>query len=68
MPMISKIMLDGAEIRIESRELIVRGELTRLPWRAFDVLLALAEHPGEVVAKEDLLCSIWGGRLSTDPT
>ncbi len=61
MPMTSKILLDGAEIRIASRELIVRGELRRLPWRAFDVLLALAEHPGKVVAKEDLLRSVWGG-------
>src|SRR6201996_9215861 len=59
--MASRIFLKGTEIRVESRELIVQGDLRRLPWRAFDVLLALAERPGEVVTKEDLLRRVWGG-------
>lgn len=38
--------------------------LTRLE---FDLLVALAEHPGEVVTKEDLLRRVWGyaGRART---
>jgi Tol biopolymer transport system component/DNA-binding winged helix-turn-helix (wHTH) protein len=62
----SKVIWEGVEIRRDSRELIVRGEVKRLPWRAFDVLLLLADHAGEVVSKEQLLQTVWGGAAIDD--
>lgn len=59
--MASKILLQGAEIRLDSREIVVGGILRRIPWRAFDVLLVLADTPGQVISKEDLLQKVWGG-------
>lgn len=59
----SKIRLGEVEIRRDSRELLVQGEARRLPWRAFDVLLVLAERPGEVISKEELLRTVWGGQF-----
>src|SRR5262249_37743268 len=62
----SKVNWEGVEIRRDSRELIVRGEVKRLPWRAFDVLLLLVDHGGEVVPKEQLLRTVWGGAVVDD--
>jgi predicted ATPase/DNA-binding winged helix-turn-helix (wHTH) protein len=52
---------DGWEIRPRQRMLIVHGELVRTGSRAFDVLLALAQRPGQVVGKADLLDAAWPG-------
>ncbi len=57
----SKISLSGVEIHLDSRELVVRGKVKRLPWRAFDILLVLVENAGAVVPKEQLLKQVWGG-------
>jgi DNA-binding winged helix-turn-helix (wHTH) protein len=35
------------------------GEPLPLTPKCFDILLALVEHPGEVLVKEELLESIW---------
>jgi Tol biopolymer transport system component/DNA-binding winged helix-turn-helix (wHTH) protein len=59
----SGIQLQGVEIHPESREVVVRGEVKRLPWRVFDVLFALAERAGSVVPKEELLQSAWSGAI-----
>ena len=59
----ARIELQGVEIHPDSRELVVHGEVKRLPWRAFDVLLALTERAGGVVPKEELLQSVWAGAV-----
>jgi DNA-binding winged helix-turn-helix (wHTH) protein/dipeptidyl aminopeptidase/acylaminoacyl peptidase len=57
------IVLHGVEIHLESRELIVHGVPKRLPWKAFDILVLLAETPGHVLSKEQLLKFAWGGEV-----
>jgi DNA-binding winged helix-turn-helix (wHTH) protein len=41
--------------------LLVDGKAVALGARAFDVLLALAEHPGELVSKQQLFHLAWPG-------
>jgi len=50
-----------ADYRLDPRSRVLwrRGELVRLPPRALDLLLALVERQGDVVAKEDLLRRVW---------
>jgi DNA-binding response OmpR family regulator len=47
------------EARIGARELV----LTR---REFDLLLALARHPGRVLSREQLLSTVWGYDFAVD--
>ena len=49
------------EIRPRERLLIVGGETARIGSRAFDVLLALVQRAGRVVAKAELLDAAWPG-------
>src|SRR5215831_16090266 len=45
------------------RQLLVEGRPIRLGGRAFDLLLALLEAPGDLVGKDELLSRIWPGRI-----
>ena len=47
------------EIDIASGELHKNGEKISLPPKAFEMLCALAEHPGEVVTREELRAKLW---------
>lgn len=47
------------EIRAEERKLLVNHQEVVLGSRAFDVLLALAAHPCEVLSKQTLLTLVW---------
>ena len=47
------------EIDIASGELHKNGEKIALPPKAFEMLCALAEHPGEVVTREELRAKLW---------
>src|SRR6516164_4487624 len=51
------------EILPHRRQLLADGRPIRLGGRAFDLLLALIEAPGSVVAKEELLSRIWPARI-----
>ncbi|HEY4930653.1 MAG TPA: winged helix-turn-helix domain-containing protein [Terriglobales bacterium] len=42
------------ELDLASGELFKDGQKVPLPPKAFEVLRALVEHPGEVVTREDL--------------
>ncbi len=53
--------LDGAAL-----ELRVDGELVAIEPRPLEMLLALLRHPGEVVTKDELLESVWPGRVVTE--
>ena len=47
------------EIDVASGELHKNGEKIALPPKAFEILCALAEHPGEVVTREELRAKLW---------
>jgi TolB-like protein/Flp pilus assembly protein TadD len=47
------------EVDVKSGELRKQGLKTRLPPQPFQVLLALLEHPGEVVTRRDLRQKLW---------
>lgn len=50
-----------------SRNLLCRGEeKTRVEPRVMDALVYLAERPGQVVSKDDLIDFVWQGRSVTD--
>ncbi|NEX21953.1 tetratricopeptide repeat protein [Thiorhodococcus mannitoliphagus] len=57
----------GAWELIPARGLLRRnGEETRLEPRHADLLIFLAEHPGEVVSTEEILSRVWSGTLVGD--
>jgi predicted ATPase/DNA-binding winged helix-turn-helix (wHTH) protein len=47
------------EIRPPERKLLIDGRGASLGARAFDVLVALAKHPGQLLTKNELLDSVW---------
>jgi DNA-binding winged helix-turn-helix (wHTH) protein/Flp pilus assembly protein TadD len=50
-----------------ARNLLARGaDEIRVEPRVMDVLVCLAEHPGDVVSKEQLIARVWDGRYVTD--
>lgn len=49
------------ELRPAERRLLVDGSDAPVGGRAFDVLLALARRPGELVTKDELLAQAWPG-------
>lgn len=66
----------GAQMRVEvgplvidaeRHEVTVRGEAVELAPKEFELLLALASHPNELLSREQLLARVWGydGPLST---
>lgn len=51
---------------VERREFRRRGELLKLEPQVFDLLAYLVQHRDRVVAKDDLLQAVWGGRIVSD--
>jgi predicted ATPase/DNA-binding winged helix-turn-helix (wHTH) protein len=49
------------ELRPSERTLFAEGVPVTLGARAFDLLVALAERPGELIAKDELLATVWPG-------
>ena len=47
------------ELDVTSGELRTDGQKVPLPPKAFEILRALVEHPGEVVTREDLRTRLW---------
>jgi uroporphyrinogen-III synthase len=54
------IVLAGRPLSIQGRHVRLDGEIVLLSEREHDVLARLAEHPGAVVSKSDLVQSVWG--------
>jgi TolB-like protein/DNA-binding winged helix-turn-helix (wHTH) protein len=52
----------------DRRELRCRSELIALEPQVYDLLLYLVQHRDRVVSKDDLIASIWGGRITSDAT
>ena len=49
------------ELRPDERVLLADGAPVALGARAFDLLVALAERPGTLITKDDLLATVWQG-------
>jgi predicted ATPase/DNA-binding winged helix-turn-helix (wHTH) protein len=65
---VSKIVVDGAHknlrfgpFELSIRERVLRRDGVMLPLgdRALDILIYLAEHPGEVISKRELIDHVW---------
>ena len=56
------------EIDLVRRELRVRGSAVPVGARAFEVIEALAQSPGELVTKDELMDRIWPGAVVTENT
>ena len=50
------------------RELSRGGEQVELEPQVFDLLVYLLQNRERVVSKDDLLASVWGGRIVSDAT
>ena len=59
--MTAPLRFGRAEVRPSERQLLVDGRPVSLGARAFDVLLALVERRDRIVAKNELLDSVWPG-------
>ena len=55
------LKFEGFVLDPGKRRLTRRGREIRLPDKPFDLLVALACRPGEVLSKQDLLTAVWGG-------
>jgi class 3 adenylate cyclase/tetratricopeptide (TPR) repeat protein len=56
-------LLAGMRVSPSSRELLVGGGAVTLQPRIMQVLIALARRRGQVVSRDDLVLTCWGGRV-----
>jgi TolB-like protein len=56
------------EIDVERRELRCAKSLVHVEPQVFDLLVYLVQNRDRVVSKEDLIASVWGGRIVSDST
>jgi DNA-binding response OmpR family regulator len=59
--------INGLTIDFAKRAVTVRGELVQTTYVEFEILGALATHPGRVFTRENLLTRIWGDAAYRDP-
>jgi len=55
-------------VLVGRRELIADGRPVELGTRAFDLLLALVQRPGELVTKDELMHAVWGSTVVEENT
>jgi DNA-binding response OmpR family regulator len=53
---------DGIEVDVDARRVRQRDETVHLTPTEFDLLVCLAERPGRVLTREQLLADVWGYR------
>ena len=61
-----KLRFDPFELSIGERALRRDGQMVPLGDRAFDILIYLADRPGEVIAKQELIDHVWPGITVVD--
>ncbi len=54
------------EIDVERRELRRNKTLAHVEPQVFDLLVYLVQNRNRVVSKDDLIASVWGGRIVSD--
>jgi DNA-binding response OmpR family regulator len=59
--------INGLTIDFAKRTVTVRSELVQTTYVEFEILGALATHPGRVFTRENLLTRIWGDAAYRDP-
>jgi TolB-like protein len=59
---------DNHRLDTERRELLCGGAPISVQPQVFDLLVYLLQNRDRVVSKEDLVASIWGGRIVSDST
>lgn len=60
------VRIGGLEIHFRRHEVTVDGAKAGLTPKEFQVLALLAEHPGEVFSRDDLVSSLWGEEYTDD--
>ena len=63
-----RFLFGGHVLDTARRELSRGGERIGLEPQVFDLLVYLLQNSGRVVSKDDLLASMWGGRIVSDAT
>ena len=63
-PSSGPISFGEVEVDIGARKVLRAGEAVALTPRAFDLLVALVAHEGQVVSRHDLLREVWGHRAA----
>jgi len=62
----SPLVFGRAVLDVQRRELTCDGTARHLRAKSFDVLSYLANNPGRVVGKDELIGAVWGGAAVTD--
>src|SRR5580698_3945560 len=62
----SKMTFGLFEVDLQSGELWKAGKRIKIQSQPFKVLVALLEHPGEVVTREELQLRLWGKDTTVD--
>jgi len=57
---------DDCELRLDTHELIVGDEPRAVEPQVFDVLRLLVERAGHLVSHDDLIATVWQGRIVSD--
>ncbi len=60
----TRLSFDSLEIDKACRKVVLAGRVIELTAKEFDLLYYLAEHPGKVFTRSQLLASVWGYRHS----
>ncbi|MCR5705078.1 MAG: response regulator transcription factor [Eubacterium sp.] len=60
------ISIRELKLDVETKRLYIRDQEVRLTVKEFDILKLLAEHPGKIYSREQLLTIIWGSRNPGD--
>ena len=58
----------NSEINTERHEFRTDGEIVRLEPQVFDLLVLLVQHPGRLVSRDELVETVWGGRIVSEST
>ena len=61
-------LFDNFALDCERRELLADGAPVSIEPQVFDLLVYLIENRGRVVSKDDLIASVWGGRIVSEST
>ena len=62
-----QIQSNGLRIDLAKREVEAQGRAVQLTYVEFELLRALASHPGRVYTREQLLQALWGGSDYREP-
>jgi DNA-binding response OmpR family regulator len=66
LPRVEPLTIGDLTLDPAARRAFVRGVEIGLTQRGFDVLLFLAQHPGQVFSRDDLMRSVWHYSFYTD--